>query len=81
LKGLEWTPNPKACVNFSTAELVKHSMRPTGLLVNRGSNGDLKHLTLINENKSVVPARGTYTVDPTSLIEFPGDKKVAKYLF
>ena len=56
-------------------------MRPTGLLVNRGSNGDLKHLTLINQNKSVVPARGTYTVDPTSLIEFPGDKKVAKYLF
>ena len=52
-----------------------------GVLYDRTPKGDLTCLTFFNASASFVPRIGTYSVTPSSILEFPRDEKAAKFLF
>ena len=65
----------------STAKMQRERMQPMGLLYDRTPEGDLTRFTFFNASASFVPRIGTYSVTPSSVLEFPREEKAAKFLF
>jgi len=81
MKGLTYIPSLQECLMMSTAEMMIYRMLPTRIHYDILPEGDLIRLAFANSNGSVIPSKGTYSIEPSRFIEIPRAQKAAKYVF